>query len=166
MQKKHLILSIAIAIIFAFFVGYGIEVFAPSPEYQDFCKDSLFDIQDEKECKDSGGIWNNRVEDVPISKGAVGRCSPSKNCHENLRAEQSSHDRIVFIVAVIIGLIVLILGNLLHKEIVSFGLTTGGLLSIIYGTVRYWQHANSTLKFVILGLSLGILIWLAYKKIK
>jgi len=38
-------------------------------------------------------------------------------------------------------------------------------LLILYGTIRYWQHAQNILKFVLLGVALAVLIWLAYKKI-
>jgi len=42
----------------------------------------------------------------------------------------------------------------------------GGILIILYGTLRYWRYAEDVLKFVLLGIALGILIWIAYKKLE
>ena len=39
-------------------------------------------------------------------------------------------------------------------------------VTLIYGTLRYWQHANNLLKFVLLGIALTILILVGYKKLK
>ena len=36
-KTKQVLLSVAIAIIFAFFVGYGISTFYESPDYDDYC---------------------------------------------------------------------------------------------------------------------------------
>ena len=37
MQLKEKILAISIAIVFAFFVGYGINTFYKEPKYEDYC---------------------------------------------------------------------------------------------------------------------------------
>jgi len=48
---------------------------------------------------------------------------------------------------------------------VSSGLMGGGILAIIYGTMRYWSDLPDFGRFIILGITLIILIWLGYKKI-
>ena len=42
----------------------------------------------------------------------------------------------------------------------------GGILTIFYGTIRYWRHANDTLKFILLGIVLAVLIGVAIKKLE
>ena len=53
-----------------------------------------------------------------------------------------------------------------RKDLVANGILGGAVLIILYGTIRYWQHANDILKFILLGFALGILIWLGYNKIE
>ncbi len=161
MNFKHNLLAVAIAIIFAFFVGYGIEVFHDSPEYEDFCPD-LFEVVDEKSCLEAGGIWN--ANHVP--KGERGLCSNKMKCREPYQDAQEGHDKIVFIVSLIAGIIAVITALQLRKDVVSQGLLLGAVFLILYGTMRYWTHANDVLKFVLLGIALAILIWLAYRKLK
>ena len=48
---------------------------------------------------------------------------------------------------------------------VSSGIMSGGILTIIYGTIRYWSDLPDYGRFIILGLTLIILIWLGYKRI-
>jgi len=38
----------------------------------------------------------------------------------------------------------------------------GSLVFIIYGTGRYWNYMDDLMRFIILGISLGILIYIAY----
>ena len=167
MIKKESVLTIAIALVFVFFVGYGIETFSPSPEYNDFCPDNLYEIKSEKTCLEADGKWekydNFGQENGPKEEGY---CRESEECQDAYNLAESKQDKVVFIVALIIGLAAIISGILLHKETVSLGVESGGVILIIYGTLRYWQHANDLLKFVILGIALAILIWVGYKKLK
>ena len=73
--------------------------------------------------------------------------------------------RNVFIISGIIGIIVIIIGVILHLTSVSAGLFGGGVLTIIYGTISYWSELADWARFIILGIALGILIWLGYKKL-
>ena len=172
MKKKEIIIAITIAIIFALFLGYGIEVFDPSPDQDDFCQDNLYDIDNEEKCLTASGTWgtNSNQPRVPVKEieptTEVEFCSPAKECYDTYDLARTKHDKIVFIVSIIIGLIAIFTGVLLKKDAASTGILSGGVLLIIYGTIRYWQHANDTLKFILLGIVLAVLIWIAYKKLK
>ncbi len=163
MDKKKGILIVAIALVLAFFVGYGIEVFNPTPN-QDRIYRSFNYIHSDGNCTSQGGQW---IKDrVPKFEGEnespVGWCEPP---YEKLELDQSKHDRVVFIAAVLVGILALVGGLLLNKDTISTGIVSGGVLLILYGTIRYWRHANNILKFTLLGIALAILIWLAYKKL-
>ena len=171
MKKKEIIIAITIAIIFALFVGYGIEVFDSSPDREDFCKDNLYEIDNEEDCLAEGGSWNENVIVRPENEKLIVEpekklCSPAKECYDNFETARTKHDKIVFIVSIIVGLIAIFTGVILKQDPVSTGILSGGILLIIYGTIRYWQHANDTLKFILLGIVLAILIWISYKKLK
>jgi hypothetical protein len=171
MDKKRVLISIAIAVIFALFVGYGIEVFHDAPERNDYCPDDIYEIDSEEACLEADGKWqtyekeayNSELEPVPVIKG---NCQNPQKCYDNFSLVNAQHDKIVFIVAIIVGILAVVVGIILRKDAVSTGILSGGILLILYGTLRYWQHADKVLKFVLLGITLALLIWLSYKKLK
>lgn len=163
MIKKNFIIVIGIALLFALFVGYGIEVFDPAPKNEDFCRQDLYEMQEQTTCEKAGGLWQNYEEGAPAPR--KGSCSAPYKCWDDFSKAQAKHDKIVFIVAIVIGILGVIIGVILKKDIVSTGITAGSTLLMMYGTIRYWQHANDTLKFILLGIALAVLIWLGYKKL-
>ena len=164
MDKKRVLISIAIAVIFALFVGYGIEVFHDAPNGNDHCPSDIYEMDNEEECLAAGGLWEENEENPP--KPVYGRCMVAPDCYDNFSLLMAKHDKIVFIVSIIVGILAIVTGIILRKDAVSQGILGGGLLLILYGTLRYWRHADEVLKFVLLGITLGLLIWLAYKKLK
>jgi hypothetical protein len=168
MNIKKSLTSIAIALIFVMFIGYGIEVFNDSPEHNEFCPD-VYQINNENDCVNKGGLWGvegglrvpKQVNDEEIND----YCYQPKSCYDNYESAQNKHDKIVFIVSIVVGLLVIIGGILIDRDSISTGLLGGAVLLLLYGTVRYWRHANDTLKFILLGVALAVLIWIAYKKL-
>ena len=165
MRIKHKLVSIAIALVLVFFIGYGIELFNDSPVYGDFCSTDLYEIRDEGKCAEAGGMWNG-AESVDRPVPEKGFCGETKECRDAYQDARVSNDQIVFIVAVLLGVVALVVGLYLKKETATNGLVGGGVLSILYGTIRYWEHADELLKFVILGLVLAFLVWIAYRRLK
>ncbi len=173
MFKRTILISLAIAILLAFFIGYGIEVFHDSVQYEDFCSPRTYEARNETSCQSFNGTWRSYPDSAitpPEPKGEPNRepngyCETNYNCQQVYTQAASNHDKIVFIAAVAAGLLAVIIGSMLKSESVSTGLIGGGVLSILYGTIRYWQHANNILKFILLGIALTIVIWIAVKKI-
>jgi len=193
---KHVFLAIAIAIIFVFFIGFGIATFYTSPQYEDFCgeREKFVDIITEQKCDDLGGKWNpqefartrERIENNQLLCTKIsekddaltlncqsqeqlenqGYCDRDFYCRQEFDDTREIYNRNVFIVATGIGIITLIIGFALKLAAVSSGLMAGGILTIIYGTIRYWSDLPDYGRFIILGLALGILIWMGYKKVK
>ncbi|MDP3734246.1 MAG: hypothetical protein Q8R37_03375 [Nanoarchaeota archaeon] len=166
MEKKKVIVAIAIALIFALFIGYGIEVFNPTPKYDKFCPQRIYEARDETSCTEAGGVWQEDTSVAAPKPVPAGYCNQPKECYEDFDQAAAKHDKMVFIIAVIFGLAGIVTGIILQKETVGVGLLIGGILTILYGTIRYWQHANSTLKFILLGIVLAVLIWIGYKKLE
>jgi len=192
---KHIILAVAIAIVFAFFVGFGISAFYATPKYEDFCGQREFKEMVAKEsCEASNGKWNpaeiaravpakidaNQLLCTKLSEkdNAVtlncqsqeqlenqGYCDLYYYCSQEFNKVNEKYNRNVFIIATGIGIIALIVGIALNLVSVSAGLMGGGILAIIYGTVRYWSDLPDYGRFIILGITLAILIWLGYKRI-
>ena len=108
-------------------------------------------------------VYDSEPQPVPAVKG---NCQNPQECYTNYALINAQHDKVVFIVAIIVGVLAIITGIILRAEIVGTGTLSGGILLILYGTLRYWQHADEILKFILLGITLVILIWISYKKLK
>ncbi|MBD3354500.1 hypothetical protein GF361_00785 [Candidatus Woesearchaeota archaeon] len=149
-RLKHNILMIGIAIIFALFVGYGIDTFYEAPEYEDFCNES------------------ERLRPVKLNQSDMEEFNAKQNqCWEQYDAAREPYNRNVFIITLVIGLAAVIAGSFFMKvESVSSGIMAGGVLTIIYGTLRYWGDMHKYLRFSVLTIVLIILIWIGYKKFR
>lgn len=149
-KLKHSILTVSIALIFVFFVGYGISTFYPAPKYQDYCEE----------------IFEPRPVELP-SENISKQEAYYRECREAFELVNEPYNRNVFIIALIIGTIAIVLGSIvLSKENVGSGIMGGGTLTVIYGTLRYWGNLPDIGRFIALGIVLAILIWIGYKKLK
>jgi predicted nucleic acid-binding Zn ribbon protein len=166
MQIKKTIISIAIAIIFTLFIGYGIEVFDDSPEREEYCP-KVYDLETKEECESADGIWTEeKYYEDNIPRPVKSFCQEKRECYELFNQARTSHDKVVFIAAALFGLLAIVIGIVIKITSVSAGLVGGGVLLILYGTIRYWEHANDVLKFILLGVVLVVLIWISYKKLE
>ncbi len=163
LPKRYLLLSLAIAILYSFFIGYGIEVFHESPNYDNFCSPKTYEARNESACQQLNGTWQDY--DAPKNDMVKGNCNQPYSCQENYNNFNLKHDRVVFIIALVAAIIAFIIGTMLSREVTSTGLYGGAILTLLYGTGRYWQHADNLLKFFLLGIALAILIWIAVKKL-
>lgn len=188
---KKFSLTVAIAIIFALFIGFGIETFYESPKYSDFCNhDSYYTAKNESACLAEDGEWenydkhgldneylchidnesNNSVkltcEASFHDQSTIGYCNNYENCSKEYRDVSKEYNKIVFIICAIFGLAAIITGSYLTKDSVGTGLLSGGVITVIYGTIRYWEGLGDVIRFLLLGLVLALLIWAGYKKIK
>lgn len=166
---KEKLLSIAIAIVLVFFIIYGINTFYKNPRYEDFCQEiPLKQNITEDECLGIGGKWTS--ERIPVIEGQpkqIGYCDPTYTCRQEYDTSREKYDKIVFIISGILGLAAVIIGGILLKlESVSAGVMGGGILTIIYGTLRYWGHLEDVGRFLILGIILVVLIFIGYKYLK
>jgi len=164
-KVKQTILAVAIAIILVLFVGFGIDTIYDSPDYTDYCNETIRPMkldQNQVDCIDQGGEWIQNQENSYCDFSEKYR-----ECEEEYNQVKEPYERNVFIIALIIGLVAVIVGGLiLSVESVGSGIMGGGVLILIYGTLRYWGELSKYLRVVVLGIVLAILIWIGYKKFK
>lgn len=172
---KKTALSISIAFVMMLFIHYGIETFYPGPDYERcnegypkaypdyarFNNCSTGTTQAEQSCYiERGNPVFNYSSGCPVYESC-------NYCYRDLEDQRKPHDRNVFILASALGIIAILLATMkLTHEYVSTGIMGGGVLSVLYGTVRYWSYAENLMKFIALGLVLAILIWIGYKNLK
>lgn len=176
MKNLHVlkwVLVVAIVVVLNLFFNFAIKLAYDAPEWDKFCPQQQVTITPDTQdkCVAAGGAWTENVAPVkPVTVGETqprGWCDPNFTCQKNYQAALDVYNRNVFIVLVVAGLISLVIGFFLSNiSAVSLGLSLGGVLSFIIGTIRYWSNMDDYLRVIILGLALAALIWLGVKKIR
>src|SRR3989344_688358 len=188
---KETILGISIAVIFVFFVVFGIKAFYKEPKYENFCKlgvpidfvsgkggyyaepyPARMKEPEQNVCAKSNLEYDKfrkscaeKKMDVIYEYDDKG-CQVAKectSCNVDFDKARNVYFRNVFIISGIVGIIVIVIGAVLHITSVSAGLFGGGVLTIIYGTTNYWSELADYARFIILGIALAVLIYLGYK---
>ena len=164
---KTIILSIVIAIVLCAFVIYLIQAIKPAPKYEDYCDINVksAEVVDKNFCESEGGKWMPQNMECVKAPCPQGYCDFYYKCQKQFNSVDEKYKLVVFIVAVISGLIAVAFGIILALPSVSSGLMLGGVFLTFYGTVVYWTYLSRWLKVIILGATLAILIWLGYKKL-
>jgi len=166
---------VSILIILNLFFSYTISLFYKKPNFNNYFPQSQVikkQIMTKKACLKVGGQW---VEGPTYNEGyrkSISINSPQMKsyCDSNFTKQQKYNDaqknyqRNIFVILIILGIVSLGLGVFFTNEIVTLGLTWGGVLSFIIASMRYWSTAGNFIKVLILGLALIVLIWLAVKK--
>ena len=176
MNVKNLILGIGIVIIYGLVLWQGIEAFYPSPEYEDYCTAGRFDtyyptkplpagqscefprnLQDaQNQCYADKGqpVWEYDNNGCQI---ALKECD---YCQREYDEADKAHAKVVFIIAVIIGIITLLVGfSLLSTEPVGSALIGSGIWAIFWGSVANWRNFSNIWRFLLLLVSLVLIVW-------
>ncbi|MEA2036072.1 MAG: hypothetical protein U9O94_01080 [Nanoarchaeota archaeon] len=183
-KLKKTILGIAIAILLAFFWGHATITVYEEPELEDFCKDIKRDITVES-CDDyeyEPIESREYIRPMPVGKEGYCHCyemdkegtlgcsalNPKYDeCSEQYREVEEKHERHSFMILVVLGLISILVGGVfLKREAVGSGIMGGGVLTIIYASMRYWDSIQDYGRLLILGIAIVVLVWVGYKKLK
>lgn len=166
---KTIALSMAIIVVFNLFIGMGLRTFYPGPDYEDFCPMDKQIPTTQTQCEAEGGKWF----EPPVVTGEASFAQPQPYCDNTFACRQEFEDknevyrRDAFIVWVIAGFIALVAGQMITASpSVSSGFTFGGVVSFIIGAAGYWSQMDETLRFILLGVVLAVLVWLGYRKSK
>ncbi len=164
MHIKNVVIGIAIIILTISVAIYGISTFYPEPDYSDYCDDFRYNIEinNSEQCDAAEGKWNEFNGPKPV-EGAEGYCNLNYYCEQEYSEVSEKRSKIIFLIAVPLGILVIILGALVFGlEAVGAGLMGGGVGIILYGVGGFWRFAQDWLKFLISLIGLVILIWFSY----
>ncbi len=181
------ILALGIVVVMNLLFNYGFRTFyKPAPVFDDFCKQEQITVipDTQEKCVEIGGGWtaNNNfgkggVLDRSMPKGPIevytpidnnpGWCDTQFTCRTNFESATSVYNRNAFIALVALGILAVVASFfILEAEAVSLGLSLGGVVSIIIGSVRYWSNMDDKLRFGVLLVGFITLIWLGIRKIR
>jgi len=177
---KKIGIILGIIIVLNLFINFGIATFYDAPDYTDFCLEGRWSqVYDTQEiCEAGGGAWTanqsmikTREITQPIVTGIqqepAGWCDIDYTCRKQYEDAREIYQRNVFIVLVSFGVAFLVAGLVISTiGSLSVSFIYGGLLSVIIGTIRFWSEMDDYLRFIVLGIALAVLIYIAVKKFK
>lgn len=174
---KKIGIILGIIIVLNLFINFGIATFYDAPDYESFCpvEKRTQALNTKDSCEAQGGLWyenyDTGVRSVePVPSEAVkpaGWCDPDYTCRTQYDDARNLYQRNVFIILVSFGVAFLIAGlAIVASSPLSIAFTYGGLLSVVVGTIRFWSEMDDYLRFIVLGVALAILIYVAVKKFK
>lgn len=146
MRIKEVLLGIIIGIVLLMFLVFGTKLIYDELDYEDYCDYERFS---QKEILTDSEIQEQR--------------SYYNQCEQTYKSENEEYSKKMFVLSLIVGLIIII-GSVIFIQVnsISGGLMLGSLMFIIYGTGSYWEYMNDWIRFIILGVALGILIYAGY----
>ncbi len=179
---KNLILGIGIVVVYALVLWQGIEAFYPSPQYDDFCKAGRFDAyypakpavtgeqvnctfprelqEKQNQCYADKGQPVFEYDD----NGCIINVKECDYCQRDFDDAQDAHSKVVFVVAIIIGLITLVIGyGVLSVEPVGSALIGSGIWAIFWGAAINWRNFSNIWRFLLLFVALVIIITFALR---
>jgi len=178
---KNIILGIGIVVIYALVLWQGIEAFYASPQYDDFCTAGRFDAYyptkpiavGEPNCSFSRELQDKQNQcyadkGQPIFEYDDNGCQIALKtcdyCQRDYDDALDQHSKIVFIVAIIIGVITLIVGySFLSTEPVGSALIGSGIWAIFWGAAINWRNFSSIWRFSLLLVALILVVWFALR---
>ncbi|MBT4604303.1 hypothetical protein HOC01_01570 [archaeon] len=153
---KQKLIILALVIITVAFVFTGIYLVFDSPSYENHCFDKRavpMEITTEEECTLYEGTWE-----------ADSYCDMYSECSAAYETQNSQFRFQVFITSFIIGAIVLISAIFIPIPILSASMMGSGIFILIISLLQYWEDLGEIYRFLILGITLVVLIYIAIKK--
>lgn len=168
-------LIIGIVVVLNLFFNYAISLFYKEPNYDDYFRQPqvVEPITTKEACLQVGGQWTENptyykgefATPVPVTSPQItSYCNPDFTKQQEFSDAQKVYQRTIFIILVVLGVLSLVAGAFIANEIVTLGLSWGGVLSLVIASMRYWSSADNLIRVLILGFALAVLIWLAIKK--
>lgn len=155
-------LALSIVIILNVFFNVGLDTFYNAPNYEDFCENEVKarPLGSLESCQEYGGEW--------IEDGDYSYCDTyNEACYEDFYAAQADYNAVAFVVLTILGTLSVIFALFTQMPMaVANGFLYGGAVSVVIGSMRYWNDMDDYLQFTISGVALILLVLIGVKKLK
>lgn len=164
-----------ITIMINLFLAYLVDALYKAPRYADFCPNRQVNrvIESEAACLAVGGQWNENADfKIPPPERSpsvtpAGYCNPDYTCAKGFEEKTNVYNRNFFLVFVVVGILLLIGSVYLRgAEAIALGLSFGGVLALIIGSLRYWSDMQEAWRVTLLGVALAWLLVIAWKRFR
>lgn len=173
---KQVAMTIIIAVLSALFVGLLVDAVYESPKYENYCVEPFYPATpkvsegticdytqsiEEKDCYKRGGSPRFDYD----SKGCqiFNECD---YCGKEFEEANKEYNRNVFFIVAPVGLVMIILGVFYSVGFIGSGFMFGGILSVAYGTIRYFSDMSKIMRVIVIFIELVIVVWLGLKKLR
>lgn len=183
---RRVAIVFVIAVLYAIFVNAFIAAVYPSPKYEDFCRQRFYPEKPypaagKIECPKYKEPTRQELNDCADNKGSPDYLYDANSCpieykgcnfcQKNFDAENQKYNLYFFIFSSILALIAIGVGLLLPtknslNEWIATGFLLGGLITLFFGTFRYYEYLGRFVKPAVILAELLIVIYLSYKKLK
>ena len=184
---RRVAIIFVIAILYAIFVNAFISAIYPEPRYEDFCKQRFYPEKpypatiDRKDCPKYKEPAQDELDRCANEKGmpeyrydAYGCPTEYKGCNycqKDFDAANQKYNLYFFIFSSILAVVAIGIGLVLPthnslNEWIATGFILGGLVTLFFGTFRYYQYLGRYVKPIVILVELLIVIFLSYKKLK
>jgi len=144
MKIKEVLLGIIIAVVFLMFCVFGTKLIYDVPQYEDYCN---YEELGKIDAVNNSAYYNQVY----------------KECSDKYDLANKNYSKNMFIISLVFGILIIIICTIwIEINSISGGLMFGSLMFIIYGTGRYWNYMDDLLRFIVLGVALIMLIYVAY----
>lgn len=132
-------MGVIIGVVLLMFLVFGAKLIYESPEYNDFCDWKIYE--------------KNLTEQNKVSE----------ECTEKYDSAREIFSKKMFLLSLIVGVLIIVSSAIfVDINTISGGTMFGSLMFIIHGTGSYWRYMDDLARFIILGVALGVLIYLGY----
>jgi hypothetical protein len=191
MDARKILVILIIAVLFGIFTNSLAEALFNEPDYNNYCKPytSIYEkmapvsvpTQTITGCNNCTYIEPTTEERDNCKDGDLAPVYSQNNCITSYKCEtcnkefqnaQSNYNFKIFLVTALLGLVAIILGLYLPKDINSLnewigtGFMFGGLISVFIGTARYFGDMHKIVRPIIIFIELILVILITYKKLK
>lgn len=185
---RRVAIIFVIAILYAVLVNAIIGAFYPAPKYEDYCKQRFYPekpypaVVERKDCPKYDEPSQEDLDKCSEQKGypeyrydAFGCPIEYKGCNFCQRDFDNANQKYnlyFFILSSILAVVGIGIGLLLpaHKvslnEWIATGFILGGLVTLFFGTFRYYEYLGRYVKPAVILAELLIVIYLSYKKLQ
>jgi hypothetical protein len=155
MKIKEWLLGIIIAVVFLMFCVFGTKLIYDTPKYEDYCD---YSSMNSPTAYDKMNLNDSELQAQQEAQNKI-----YQECSGRYDLANKNYSKNLFIISLVFGLVVIIICTIwIDINSISGGLMFGSLMFIIYGTSRYWNFMDDLLRFIILGVALINLIYVAY----
>jgi hypothetical protein len=171
-------LLIGIAVILNVFFNVVVALAYPAPQYDDFCPNAGDIVPtDAATCDAQGGVWKEyspqpdaNIQAI-LAKGTTvgpsGYCDLYAKCQVPYQAAVDQHALYAFVIMTILAVVALLAGLMpIGSSIVSSGLSYGGVIALIIGSMQYWGNAGNWIRLAISTVGLIALLYIGWKRFR
>lgn len=184
---RRVAIIFVIAILYAIFVNAFIPAFYPEPRYEDFCKQRFYPekaypaVVERKDCPKYQEPTQEELDKCADEKGYPEyqydafscpiKYKGCNYCQRDFDAANQKYNLYFFIFSSILAVVAIGIGLALPtknslNEWIATGFILGGLITLFFGTFRYYQYLGRYVKPAVILVELLLVIFLSYKKLQ